>query len=393
MARSNLCKQVISQGAFEKDGTSTEHSTPEEMNDRMDEFRQAVSESNPFLHSNTTPMSTDDLSLSEHSNNSLELCATTSPTAASPGTNGSPLMDDFCQNMDQVKKRIARIDRSVDLVDQLHRQALAAISREEAASIADQIHRQVTITNEDAQAVRIALKQASLDTQTASHMSVMDHHHHQQQHYEEETSTDNLQQLSASDIRIRSNHQTQLARRFMRVMSRFQEMQNLYQERYRRQLERQFLIVKPDASAEELHALSHPKASSTDASSSHGAVADQIFSLAQRNMHRQKLEAMQERHNEILAIERNAKELHAMFVDMALVVQQQGELLDRVSAQMDSHVEYTEAAAVEMGGVIRTRRRAQKRRWIFCIIGFALTAVIALAIYSVVASGTSGSSK
>lgn len=58
--------------------------------------------------------------------------------------------------------------------------------------------------------------------------------------------------VSSSDMRMRRTQQSKQAKKFVEVMRKYQDMQNLYKGKYKAQLERQYLIVKPGATKEEL---------------------------------------------------------------------------------------------------------------------------------------------
>jgi t-SNARE complex subunit (syntaxin) len=162
----------------------------------------------------------------------------------------------------------------------------------------------------------------------------------------------------------------------MAVMSKFQSMQSLYQGKYRQQLERQYLIVKPQATKEELDRLTH--GGSADATV---LLNQQIFSMANRAQAAKQLAEMQERHHDIISIEKSIRELHQMFVDMAIIVEQQGELIDKVEDHVANTAEYTEHAAQEMRQAVIRQRGVQKKKWIILIILVILLTIIGLVIY------------
>lgn len=55
-----------------------------------------------------------------------------------------------------------------------------------------------------------------------------------------------------SDMRMRRTQQAKNAKKFIEVMRKYQDMQSMYKGKYKGQLERQYLIVKPGATKEEL---------------------------------------------------------------------------------------------------------------------------------------------
>ena len=58
--------------------------------------------------------------------------------------------------------------------------------------------------------------------------------------------------LPRSQARIRSNMHGTLTRKFVDLMAEYQELQNKYKNKYREKVERQYRIVKPHATKEEI---------------------------------------------------------------------------------------------------------------------------------------------
>jgi t-SNARE complex subunit (syntaxin) len=188
--------------------------------------------------------------------------------------------------------------------------------------------------------------------------------------------------VSTSDMRMRRTQQTRHAKKFMEVMKKYQEMQTNYKGRYKGQLERQYLIVKPNATREELDKLTE--------SDGAAVLTQQMFSMANRSLAKKQLDEMKERHHDILAIEKSIQELHQMFLDMALLVDQQGELIDRVGEHVEASADYTAKAAVQMEAAVSSKRRSQRCKWI--MFGILLFIIIGVGIYLAILFGTGKSS-
>lgn len=146
----------------------------------------------------------------------------------------STSMEHFLAAIEQTRVRLDKINKTIGEVEHLHRQALSAVSAEEASRLGRVINELVSRNNAEAQLVRRALKDMTGETETLK-----------------ETGS-----VSSSDLRMRTTQQSRYAKKFMDTMNRFQGMQTTYQAKYRQQLERQYLIVKPSATREELERLS-----------------------------------------------------------------------------------------------------------------------------------------
>jgi t-SNARE complex subunit (syntaxin) len=112
--------------------------------------------------------------------------------------------------------------------------------------------------------------------------------------------------------------------------------------------------------------------------------------MANKAQAQKTLAEMKERHHDIQSIEKSIKELHQMFVDMAIIVEQQGEMIDKVEDHVSNVLEYTEHAAGEMRQAVVKQRGIQKKKWILIIICIVLLIVIGLALWLSLSGGGGG---
>ena len=271
-------------------------------------------------------------------------------------------MERFFSTIGDLKKRLERINKAINDIEHNHRLVLNAINVEEATRLGRVIEELVRRTNNEAQFIRGTLKGLAAETEELR----------------------GSRAASPSDLRIRLNQESRWAKKFMAAMNKFQVTQQTYQNKYRAQLERQYLIVKPQSTREELDRLTH----STDATQ---LLNMQIFSMANRAQAQRQLDEMRERHHDIVAIEESLRQLHQMFVDMAIIVENQGEIIDKVEEHVSGTVEYTEHAAQEMRQAVVKQRGIQKKKWILIIVCVVLLLIIGLVIWLSVWTPGSGS--
>lgn len=279
----------------------------------------------------------------------LELGTVTSPQEAS--------MDDFLAAVEDIKQRVDKISRNVDDIEGLHRRALSTHNLEEATRLGRLMDELVLRTNREGQYVRRLLSQLTGDTDSMARQGL----------------------LTPSDQRLRRTQQSRWSKRLLGVMNKFQAVQTTYQAKYRQQLERQYLIVKPGATREELQTLTHSAESTS-------MLHQQIFASANRAQAQSTLAQMRERHQEIQNIERSVQELHQMFLDIALIIEQQGEMIDKIEDHVDATLEYTEQAAEEMKGAVVKQRKMQRRKWILIMIALLIIGIVVAAIVISVAT-------
>lgn len=77
---------------------------------------------------------------------------------------------------------------------------------------------------------------------------------------------------------------------------------------------------------------------------------------------RQTLADIEARHADIKKLEQSIFELHEMFVDMANLVEGQGELIDRIEFHVGKAVEYVKAGTEDTRKAMKLQREAQKVR-------------------------------
>ena len=69
------------------------------------------------------------------------------------------------------------------------------------------------------------------------------------------------------------------------------------------------------------------------------------------------------KYQDVLTLEASVAELHQMFLDFALLTEQQGELLDQIEFQVKSAGEYVEQANEEVVEAIEISKRVRKKQW------------------------------
>lgn len=87
------------------------------------------------------------------------------------------------------------------------------------------------------------------------------------------------------------------------------------------------------------------------------------------------------RKNEMYKLEKAIKELHSLFVEMANLVDEQGEMVNRILDNVTNTEAYVEKAVEDVHQAARYQSSARRKKiwlFIFCLIGLA---VIALIIY------------
>ncbi|XP_055024856.2 syntaxin-2 isoform X2 [Misgurnus anguillicaudatus] len=178
------------------------------------------------------------------------------------------------------------------------------------------------------------------------------------------------------DVRIQKTQYTNLSREFVEVMTQYNETQVSFREKSKSRIQRQLEITGKVTTNEELEEMLENGNASVFTSD--------IISDSQ--ITRQALNEIESRHKDILRLESSIKELHDMFVDMAMLVETQGEMIDNIEKNVNNAVEYVGQAKVETKKAVRYQTRARRKTVYVAICGAAcvilLLLIIIVGVYS-----------
>ncbi|KAN0000131.1 hypothetical protein ACTFIZ_008584 [Dictyostelium cf. discoideum] len=178
-----------------------------------------------------------------------------------------------------------------------------------------------------------------------------------------------------TEVRIRNSMLNTLTQKFIEMMREYQEIQNNYKNKYKEKIERQYKIVKPEATTQEIN----------DAIQS--GDSKKIFeeTILHTHLHNQALNALdyiQERHNDIIKLEQSIKELHQLFLDMAVLVHNQGELLNVIEDNINSAVSDTREGTQNLQEANKLHKKSRKKMYILLIIVSIVLVIILVPILS-----------
>nr|1L4A_B Chain B, S-SYNTAXIN [Doryteuthis pealeii] len=74
---------------------------------------------------------------------------------------------------------------------------------------------------------------------------------------------------------------------------------------------------------------------------------------------KQTLADIEARHADIMKLETSIRELHDMFMDMAMLVESQGEMIDRIEYNVEAAVDYIETAKVDTKKAVKYQSKAR----------------------------------
>ncbi|XP_059930720.1 syntaxin-1A-like isoform X3 [Gadus macrocephalus] len=132
-------------------------------------------------------------------------------------------------------------------------------------------------------------------------------------------------------------------------MSEYNTTQSDYRERCKGRIQRQLEITGRNTTNDELESMLE---SDNPAIFTSGIVMD--------NITQQAMNEIETRHTEIIKLENSIRELHDMFMDMAMLVESQGEMIDRVEYNVEHSVDYVERAVSDTKKAVKYQSKARR---------------------------------
>ncbi|KAF1421251.1 Syntaxin-3, partial [Spheniscus humboldti] len=166
---------------------------------------------------------------------------------------------------------------------------------------------------------------------------------------------------SSADLRIRKSQHSVLSRKFVDVMTKYNEAQVDFRERSKGRIQRQLEITGKNTTDEELEEMLESGNPSIFTS---GIMDSQIS--------KQALSEIEGRHKDIVRLESSIKELHDMFVDIAMLVENQ--------SNMDQSVGFVERAVADTKKAVKYQSEARRKMLILTAVVALLLGIVALII-------------
>lgn len=156
---------------------------------------------------------------------------------------------------------------------------------------------------------------------------------------------------------------------FKRELQGYMNEEKVYRDRYREQISRQYLIVNPDATQEEL-------SRAADADWGNEGIFKTALQTNRSGQAAAVLGAVRARHNELQGIESSIIELNGMFNDLDNLVVQQDPVFARTEEQTQGAVQNLDNANKQVKQATdHARRRRKLKWWCFLVVVLIIIAV------------------
>lgn len=256
-------------------------------------------------------------------------------------------MQEFFDKVNRVKSMVKEVKIAASTIQDLDQQMKMSVQSEKDKEVSDKIQGIVMRTNKVAKACRDLLKGLEDENERAKGTG----------------------QLQENEMRIRENLVNTLKRKLADTVKLYQSRQQEYKEATKEKVSRQIRIMKQDATEEEVEEIMRSPGG-----------AEEVFRTAilksAADPVREAYEAAQNKYNDVVRLEQSVMELHQMFVDFALLTEQQGELLDQIEYQVQAAKEFVETGNEDLGKAIEYQKSIRKKQC--CIIVTVIIIIVVI---------------
>ncbi|XP_072163468.1 syntaxin-like isoform X2 [Diadema setosum] len=254
-------------------------------------------------------------------------------------------MEEFFEQVEEIRNSIDKISKNVEEVKKKHSDILSAPQADE--KVKEELEELMNDIKKTANKVRGKLK-------------VME------QSIEQEESS----KMNSADVRIRKTQHSTLSRKFVEVMTDYNSTQTDYRERCKGRIQRQLEITGKSTTDDELEDMLE---SGNPAIFTSGIIMD-------TQQAKQTLRDIEARHNDIIKLENSIRELHDMFMDMAMLVESQGEMIDRIEYNVEQSVDYVETAKMDTKKAVKYQSKARRKKIMIVICCAVLITIVVIII-------------
>lgn len=258
-------------------------------------------------------------------------------------------MAQFFKDVDLVKKLIMNIKEATKRMEDIKQQIKLTTTAERERELSSELEPLITENNKKASLAKQILQKLREATEKMKAAS---------------------KPAAQADIRIRENLANTLTRKFVDVMKEYQSTQQKFKAEIKKKVKRQVEIVKPNATPEEIDAVLRSGGGSGEvfkAAILKGDASDSI-----RNAYA----TVKDKYQDVLTLEASVQELHQMFVDFALLTENQSDLLDQIENQVKAASDYIDEGNTEMVSAIEYAKQHRKQQCICISIILVIVGII-----------------
>jgi t-SNARE complex subunit (syntaxin) len=262
--------------------------------------------------------------------------------------NDTEFMTDFFRQVERIQMSIRKIESDTHVLQENFNERLVKINPADRRRLGQESEKLVTEINRTSRDVKNKLEEIAKNDPNITVQQA---------------------QALAAEERIKKNVHVTLVQDFIRAMEKYQQVQAQFKHKHEENVTRQVLTVNPSATSEEVAYVIQ------------SGEAEQIFANSvQRDQSAQvALNYIRDRHQDIMQIEKSLQELQQLFVDMAMLVTEQGEMIDSVENNIENAISYVVQGKGQLKKANKWATRNRK-----CMIAIIVLSVVALAVVAII---------
>jgi len=263
--------------------------------------------------------------------------------------NNEEQMKAFYEEVSNIKDAMNNIQKNIGLIEEMYNSNLSSFSADKSENLTRELQELVAQTNKLSNVVNNKLKQMTSENKSITN-------------------------ASNAEIRIRESMQATLAKKFYELMTLYQELKAKNAVKYRDRIKHQVEIASGNKPTEdELDEI-------LEAGDTNRLFATKILADKRHDDAANALIFIKDRHNDILKLEKSINELYQIFLDMATLVETQGEMIDQIEFQVSKSVEYIDKVVINLKISSTAAKRSRMKILIIVILVVIVIAIIGLAI-------------
>ena len=264
-------------------------------------------------------------------------------------------MKQFFQDIENIKLDISIISDATDQIVVLKDKAVLATGEAEESVISETIRTLVDQTNGRAKQCKNLLCLLKEENDSMK-----------------KEKRNKLTEEDTSKIRVRENLVNTLLHKFINEVKRYQDVQEQYKSDIKKKVTRQIKIIQPDATEEEVDQIMRSEGGRE------ALIQQQILHPDMNDKIRNEYRVVADKYQDIILIEASVAELHQMFLDFALLTEQQGEVLDDIEYNVKSAADHVEIGNEDIHKAIQYQKKVRKKRCFILLIVVGVIVIILL---------------
>jgi t-SNARE complex subunit (syntaxin) len=247
-------------------------------------------------------------------------------------------MDAFFRDVDSIKADIGHITTVTKRIGDIHDESMLAVSESREKELSQEVRGMIDETNKRAKKTKTLLKVLKDETSKLS----------------------KDKSIQSADVRVRENLGNTLTRKFIDEMKLYQNSQQDYKTGIKKKASRQIRTINADATDEEVDQIMKSDGGREEMFQQQilaGGVNDQIKQIYTK---------VSTKYQDVILLEQSVAELHQMFMDFAILTEEQGELIDQIEHNVKNAKDYVDEANVDIYNAIESSKSIRKKQC--CII-------------------------